>query len=189
MSLEKRRHPAQAMGFGELVAGEEYAFVVQEDDGEPPMDFFMEDEDIRAFRVVAVLTDTARATREQNRDDLNDNSLEKYAPRSGDKYEITVHMDGWLLDEDDTDEEPTITLWVNGCWKEDQSTIGFFITGNVCEGHTLIVPFGEWEADPRFHVLDWVNPDDVVKPLRAATMGSLAAAEKRRDAIFRRMFS
>lgn len=221
----KRRHPAQVMEFGEMVEGEEYAFVCQ---GKPPEDCcnvfdieLMGGDGLYStrVRVAAVLTDTLRTVQERGfrsakhifccdcapRCDcrppfewLYDHSMKRYVSPPFEENEIIVHMDGWTPEYEwdlaHCRPAPTLpvnaTLWGDGLYNCDEQAAFFETCVSGSTYVNIIVPFNDWKADPRIHVLDWVNPDDVVEPLRRTpATGSLAATERKRDDIFRRIFS
>ena len=197
----KRRHPMQILDAAELVAGEVYALVLAYSDSRT---------NLYEQRCLAVVADTERLLLERGRwrgvqgddeytlDDLMDaesaiNATETVQTVMGptrltDRIDsFTVHLDGWT-----PYKRRTRTILVDWCgWRRQyEADTAYAFNKNDPEQHTVIVPVTAWMADPHIHVLDWVNPDDVVEPLMpiAPALGDDAAADKRRDDNLRRIF-
>lgn len=191
----------QIIDAAELVAGDVYAFVI----------CCNEYTDLYEQRCLAVVTDTERLLRKRGRwhgqagcdddeytlDDLLDaksaidatmdtqTTMKNAKTADDDVIPFTVHLDGWVPSESKKSES-MIVDWDddNNCFEDYP-----FDKGAIKGGHFIVVPVAAWLSDPRVHVLDWVNPDDMVKPLmRIATLGSETASSKRTDDNLRRIF-
>ena len=192
----KRRHPMQIMDAAELVAGDVYAFVVCYKDDADDLDLYEQ-------RCLAVVADTEQLLKKRGcwrgpadcdevygLDDLLDakpafNTTGAIQPTMKGLTVFTVHLDGWVPDEP-KGPGPLIVDWNS---RYDVECVYQF-DDDTAESHNIVVPVAAWLADPRIHVLDWVNPDDVVKPLArtAAAFGNDAMADKRMDDNLRRIF-
>lgn len=78
---------------------------------------------------------------------------------------VTIHTDGIRNpnDLDSTIDATTIMYWRADGTSSWDLLETFLSGGPTTRRHCLIVPEPEWDADPHVHVLDWVNPDDVVE--------------------------
>ena len=194
----KRRHPMQIMEAAELVVGDVYAFVACHDGHT----------DLYEQHCIAVVTDTGRLLASRGRwrgqacsddayilgDLLDVQSVFSAAavPQAiivadDDIIPFTVHLDGWVPD-GSKKSESMIVDWIDD---EDFCNEHYsFDQGATREGHFIIVPVADWISDPRVHVLDWVNPDDIVKPpmRTVGALGSEAAASKRTNDNLQRIF-
>lgn len=197
----KRRHPAQIMNAADLIVGEVYALVTRWEDGTT---------DLFEQHCLAVVADTERLLRKRGRWHGQANGNEEYtladlmdADSAIDATRIilaavkglgtwitpfTVHLDGWVPDEPKKS-EPMLLDWCDA--KRDYGVeCAYPFDKDNMDSHTVIVPAAAWLADPRFHVLNWANLGDVVKPLMRTTriLGDDLAADKRMDDNLRRIF-
>lgn len=59
------------------------------------------------------------------------------------------------------------------------------LDGNHIDRHLIFVPSGDWAVDPRVHVVDWVNPDDIC-PVGLTWAEEEAMLRRRRDVAMRK---
>lgn len=202
----KRRHPMQMIDAAELVAGDVYAFVICYEDGADDLSLYEQ-------HCLAVVADTEQLLKKRGYrrgpagwDDeayrlggLLDaksafdatRAIQPAMKRTSNPEGITVftaHLDGWAPDRPNGS-GPSIVEWND---RYDGECVYQFddFSADTTVSHSIAVPVAAWLTDPRVHVLDWVNPDDVVKPLMrtADALGNDAAANKRTNDNLRRIF-
>ena len=193
----KRRHPMQVMDAAKLVVGDVYVVVI----------CYKDDDDLHLYeeRCLAVVANTeqllmnrgrwrgpAHGCNEYELDDLLDakpafiDTMDLQPAMKKSITPFTVHLDGWVPDEPPSQSAPMIVDWTNLNGTISCECVWEFSHDGTCS-HTIIVPVAAWLSDPRIHVLDWVNPDDVVVPL-GTILGSEKAARKKTDDNLRRIF-
>ncbi len=158
----KRRHPRQIVSHTELRPGDKYAW-------------------IRVEHNCAAQKTTVRCEKTTFVAALADGKLASAAaaiirhPAIDGEMRLTTHCI-W--------DEVVLSLWTpDGTYVDTFSD--FFGDSMAPWIHQFIVPLGDWDADPRVHVIDWINPDDVCE---AAFTWAEEEAElrHRRDVAMRR---
>ena len=177
----KLRHPHQATGLSELSPGASYAMVMTWR-GSPHID--------RADRVMlGEVRDSPRSIASRGGEDVR--AFFDLPPGDHPGF-LTAHLDGWFSFHRGLSPcEPSLVYWEPSGHRSGWDDIPTFLgEDEEHDGkmHCIVVPSAEWDADPRVHVVDWVNPDDVVR--RAAPSVCWADEEARlrakRDEAMRR---
>lgn len=135
MSL-KVRHPYQIMEIDELVKGNQYIFT-----------------GVFKGQYSDIISSYFFGGTLKNNNDVCENSLPK-------EYTMTIHLDGINSLFEPVD-KPTFIFWrAHYVW---WSFLCSYMDDNSPDSHLIIVPKEYWDNDPKIHVIDWKNPDDVIE--------------------------
>jgi hypothetical protein len=136
----KVRHPYQILEASELVKDEEYVFVSISDGGGNWVETHLFG---GAFK--------------------DSGDIVKNPPRIASPPIMTIHLDGKHPDFKNKD-EPIFVYWKKFTgWDWMSTYLGDTNTTNPLIDNHAIIPKKHWDNDPKLHVLDWENPDDVVE--------------------------
>jgi len=200
--MRKLRHPHQAMEMSDLVANEWYRTPTLYRDGHLW--------DFKTYLLLGVVLDSPRAALGHEEPDA---SLFFRVPPHPGTYSgsatpclLTVHKDGWFgravadypPPPGDLLDAPTLCYWnARGEWQGWDHMASYLgeprpDCGDKGDMHCIMVPEAAWLADPRIHVVDWINPDDTVVRAGGRPSGDLsdplAGARRRTDDNLRRFF-
>ena len=134
----KRRHPMQIMDHGAFRPGSEYALVRASSASDAPQGTFVSWE--RMFFAAALDNGEMQSAEE---------AISR-CPAKNRGVRFTTHdVHGGIV----------VALWR---WDNALEATWVFATmDDACRQHQIFVPAVDWATDPRIHVVDWVNPDDV----------------------------
>lgn len=137
--MRKIRHPYQILEAEELIVGEKYAFISR---------YSREDPDIDSLIFGGIIKE--------------DNLVIDNPPQTT-PFTFTIHPSGLQSDLKTNKRGSTIVYWLDSYPRYDLlSTFLGEIDGSMHK-HSIVVTLKHWDNDPKMHVLDWVNPDDIIK--------------------------
>ena len=185
----KLRHPHQVMEASELVVNEWYRTPTLYRDGHMW--------DHKAFLLLGRVRSTPRAALGHKDVSVGGGATPGL---------LTIHEDGWfgrpILEypppEGDLFGTPTLYYWnmrgdTRG-WDHLASYLGEPRPGHGDDAkmHCIMVPEAAWLADPRMHVVDWINPGDAVVRAAGRLSGDpsdpMAGARRRTEENLRWLF-
>ncbi len=166
----KRRHPRQVADPGELRVGEMYALVRTSYATDAPRQVFISCE---RMRFVAALDNGEMHKAMAALDD---------SPATDGEIRLTTHdIHGAIV----------IAIWRPDAALEASRPFAEYLGDTVGNwrdpgpSHQFFAPLADWDADPRVHVIDWLNPDDVCEA-GLTWAEEEAKLKRRRDAAMRK---
>jgi len=160
----KRRHPRQIADHTELRPGDKYALVQAEHNCDTLKTVVRCE---RATFVAALNNGLAAATK----------TVIARQPANDGEVRLTTHC---------IYGEITLAVWNTLGGLNDAYPFSDFLGDSTNLWlHQLIVPFADWDADPRVHVIDWINPDDVCE-VALTWVEEEKELKRRRDIAMRR---
>jgi len=159
----KRRHPRQIMDHREFRPGDEYA-LIRATECDAPERAFVSRESMTFVEAI-----------DNGEMDRAVDALARRPAKEGDEIRITTH---------DIHGEIVVASWT--CNDALCDKWAFYEMDHVhIDKHLLFVPSSAWDADPRVHVIGWLNPDDVCEA-RLTWAEEEAVLRQRRDIAMRK---
>lgn len=143
----KVRHPYQILEASELIKDELYSFITA-------------DQSHKSGTHYSVDTYIFGGTFKDSKDII------KNPPKLFKQSIVTIHLDGVYPDMPVPRDKPLFVYWRNyhNGWDNMSTYLGDIDIENLlADVHHIIVSQKHWADDSKIHVLDWKNPDDVIK--------------------------
>lgn len=157
-----RRHPRQVLDPAAFRTGDKYVLIRAKESPDSPRRTFISHEEM----VFAEALDNGNAAAAEE-------AIGRH-PAEGRSIRFTTHeIEGHI---------------VIASWRWDDVLQDNWAFANMDSGfgrHAIFVPAADWAADPRLHVVDWVNPHEVCEA-GLTWAEEEAMLRKRRDAAMRR---
>jgi len=186
----KVRHPYHTLSPYEMIVGEEYSLISQRSRGGI--------EDVSNYFFGGLMEDSLTTAKNRNYDlrtkDIKPVAFTDTQGKNVVKNILTVHMDGWYSIGNKSSSMGVETIQY---WRKDRVSgydilSTFFVKEDQNDWCYLVLPTKKWNDDPKIHVLDWINPNDIIERLSVCQttipLDWEQAAKKKQNELWAKMF-